>query len=162
MEQLQQKLQDERDRIKAIVDSMGEGLLVVDTKYVITMANPVAERLLGLAASEILGFKWSEIVAAYEGVKEIPFDARTSIVVINTGSTIVTNLEANHYYQPKGGDKFPIVSVTAPIMSSKGITGAVKVFHDASEELGRKKGYLDKVAALELEVGELKKRLGES
>ncbi len=161
MEQMQQKLEDERNRMKAIVDSMGEGLLVVDIHYVITMANPVAERLLGLSASETIGFKWSEVVTAYEGDREIPFDQRTSIVVINTGSTIVTNLEAGHYYKTKAGNTFPVVSVTAPIISSHGITGAVKVFHDASEELGRKKGYIDKVEALEKEIFELKARLGE-
>ena len=126
-------LKQERDTARAIVDTMGEGLIVVDDTYRITRINPEAEGLLGVKSEEVEGQRWSDVIKAYEGDREIPFEKRTFTRVIGSGKTMVTELDADHYYVNRAGRKFPLVSVTAPF-TERGIRGAVKVFKDATDE----------------------------
>ena len=132
---IEKKLASERDRARLIISSMAEGLLVIGQDYNIELINPVAEKLLEVSSPEALGEQWSSLVTAYESDIQIPFKQRTSILVLKTGKTIVTKLEADHYYQTKSGKKFSIASITAPIIAPNNqIIGAVKVFRDATQE----------------------------
>lgn len=168
---IEELLKEEKDLLKAIVTSMAEGLLVVTRDYNIRLINPAAESMLGTNHEDALGKPWADVVIAYEGDKEIPFESRTSILVLNTGRTIITKPEDNHYYKTKFGKYFPVASVTAPIKSGDEIIGAVKVFRDASNEKRAKKEVEEKVRKLErlnklmvgreLKMVELKKRLKE-
>jgi two-component system phosphate regulon sensor histidine kinase PhoR len=48
-------LRDDRDRLNAILGSMTEGVLVLDARQRITLANPSVRRVLGLPASDTRG-----------------------------------------------------------------------------------------------------------
>lgn len=134
------ELKKERDTMSSIVNSMGEGLIVIDNNFRIMLINSVAEKLFGVSKDKAIGEKWSEFLTAYRGEKEIPYDSRTSMVVVRQGKTIRTELEADHYYlTKKSGKKFPVVSVTAPIKRDGKVIGAVKVFRDATVEKEAKK-----------------------
>lgn len=132
--ELEDSLKEEKERTELIVSSMGEGLIVVDGQFNISAINPTAERLLDVNRKDVLGHPWAKTIAAYRGDAEIPFDQRTSVVVIKKGVTIPTRLEDNHYYLTITGKKFPIISVTSPIMHNDVVVGAVKVFRDATSE----------------------------
>ncbi|MBN1169232.1 PAS domain-containing sensor histidine kinase [Candidatus Woesebacteria bacterium] len=137
-QQLREALKDERDRINAIVSSMGEGLLVVSSDYNIEMINPAAERLLGVKAQEVVGKPWHEITKAYAGDSEIPFEDRMSVNVLRAGATVVTELDDDHYYLTLSGKKFPVTSVTTPIVKNGQVIGSVKIFRDATKEKEQK------------------------
>ena len=49
------------EELKAIVDFAHEGIVAIDRDGVITVFNPVAERLLGISANEALGRHLSEL-----------------------------------------------------------------------------------------------------
>ncbi len=161
--------QNKPELLEAIITSIGEGLLVVGLDYKIQLVNPKAEELLGSNKAEAIGKPWAEVVIAYENEKEIPFEKRTSILVLTTGQTIITKPEANHFYKTSGGKFFPVASVTAPIRSQGKILGAVKVFRDATYEKESKRQIEEKVKELEklnklmidreLKMIELKKKL---
>ena len=130
---LETQLKQERDRAKAIISSMGDGLLVIDPNYKIAAMNPTAEKLLGLPASEAVGKPWSDVVTTFIGDAEIPYAERTAIKSLKTGKPIITTLDDDHYYQTQTGRRFPVTSTTTPIPKESG-GGVVKVFSDATHD----------------------------
>src|SRR3989338_1292832 len=114
---LQEELREERDIAKAIVSSMGEGLLVLDTN-----------------SKEAVGQKWAEFGKAYIGDKPIPFDKRSAVISLKKGIVKITTITDDHYYVTRSGRKFPVVAITAPLIHNNQVIGIVKVFRDASKE----------------------------
>ena len=139
--ELSLKLKEERDRVELIISSMGEGLFVINKDYKIITMNPVAETLIETPKEEAVGKTWADIIKAYEGEKEIKFENRVSVKVLNEGKTIVTKIDDDHYYLAKSGKKFSVASITAPLMADGKIVGAVKVFRDATQDKESKKNY---------------------
>src|SRR3990167_8052246 len=133
-EKLRDEIREERDLAKAIVASMGEGLLVLDTHYNIKLINPAAEKFLETTTKEAVGQKWAEFGKAYIGDIPIPFDKRSAVVSLTKGAVKVTTITDDHYYQTRSGRKFPVVAITAPLVHNGNVIGIVKVFRDASKE----------------------------
>ncbi|OGK12671.1 hypothetical protein A3I50_04710 [Candidatus Roizmanbacteria bacterium RIFCSPLOWO2_02_FULL_37_9] len=131
---LQEELREERDIAKAIVSSMGEGLLVLDTDYKIKLINPAAEKFLETNSKEAVGQKWAEFGKAYIGDKPIPFDKRSAVISLKKGIVKITTITDDHYYVTRSGRKFPVVAITAPLIHNNQVIGIVKVFRDASKE----------------------------
>jgi len=127
-------LKSEKDRINLIISSMGEGLLVVNEDKELTMVNPAAEKLLEISEKYAKGKKWSDIVSTLKEDENTPTHERSFSKSIDEDKVIITHLDQNHYYLTRGGRKFPIVSITAPLKQEGKITGAVKVFRDATYE----------------------------
>jgi len=133
-EKLQEELKEERDIAKAIVASMGEGLLVLDTDYKIKLINPAAEKLLETSVKEAIGQKWAEFGRAYIGNKPIPFNKRSAVISLKKNSVKITTITDDHYYVTRSGRKFPVIAITAPLIHNNRAIGIVKVFRDASHE----------------------------
>jgi len=131
---LLEKLKEQRDTAKAIVSSMGEGLLVLDNDFRIKLINPAAERLLETSEEEAIGEKWADFGQAYIGDKPIPFEKRSAVISHQKNSVKITGIEDDHYYVTRSGRKFPVVAITAPLMHDNKVIGIVKVFHDAIKE----------------------------
>lgn len=156
---LEQVLKSERDRIGLIVSSMGEGLLVVDNEKKIIMLNPIAENLLETKGELVIGKDWSEVVKTLKGDKEVPLSERSFAQVVDKKKPIITNLEDDHYYLTKSGRKFPIVSITAPLVSEGKLVGAVKVFREATVDKEAKENIEKQVAERTKELAEEKAKL---
>ena len=133
-EKLKEKLKEQRDLAKAIVASMGEGLLVLGTDYKIKLINPAAEKLLETSEKEAVGQKWAEFGKAYIGDKPIPFNKRSAVISLKKGNIKITRISDDHYYITRSGRKYPVVAITAPLAHNNKVIGIVKVFHDASHE----------------------------
>lgn len=131
---LHEKLKEQRDIAKAIVSSMGEGLLVLGTDYKIKLINPAAEKLLETSEKEAVGQEWAEFGKAYIGDMPIPFEKRSAVISLKKGSLKITSITDDHYYVTRSGRKFPVVAITAPLVHDSKVMGIVKVFHDASKE----------------------------
>src|SRR3989338_9445196 len=133
-EKLKEKLKEQRDLAKAIVSSMGEGLLVLGTDYKIKLINPAAEKLLETSEKEAVGQEWAEFGKAYIGDNPIPFDKRSAVISLKNGLVKITTITDDHYYVTRSGRKFPVVAITAPLVHDSVVIGIVKVFRDASKE----------------------------
>lgn len=133
-QKLQEELREERDVAKAIVASMGEGLLVLGTDFKIKLINPAAQKLLETKSDEAIGEKWAEFGKAYIGDNPIPFNKRSAVVSLHKGEVKVTSITDDHYYLTRSGRKFPVVAITAPLVRDGKVVGIVKVFHDATKE----------------------------
>lgn len=131
---LEMQLTAERDRAQTLISSMGEGLLMVDTRLAITVINREAQRLLEVTAEEAVGKLWSEVVSTIKGNVQVPDSERSLKQCVENQQVFVTKLEDDHYYKTRSGRIFPITSVTTPIISEGKTIGAVKVFRDASHD----------------------------
>jgi len=156
---LENKLKTQHDKSQILINSMGEGLLVIDTGYKITTINPVAEKLLETTAAKAIGKNWSEFVKTTKGDSVTPLEERTFAQVLQSGSTIITALDDDHYYLTPSGKKFPITSITAPIIDNEKIVGAIKVFRDATPEKEEKGIIEETVKKRTQELHEEKARL---
>ncbi|MBI5330410.1 MAG: EAL domain-containing protein [Betaproteobacteria bacterium] len=72
---------------RAMMDSMAEGLVMLDARGCITASNPAAERILGLSADEILGRmamdpSWRPV---HEDGSPYPAEDHPSMVTLHTG-----------------------------------------------------------------------------
>jgi PAS domain S-box-containing protein len=132
---LEKDLKQERDRAQTIISSMGEGLIVVDSNYHITMINRAAAAMLESNPEAAVGQVWSDLYEVYTDQEIIPVSDRSFNKVLSTGKALITQTKDNHYYQTKSGVRFPISSITTPLISQENkIIGAIKVFRNVTEE----------------------------
>ncbi|HEX7548207.1 MAG TPA: histidine kinase dimerization/phospho-acceptor domain-containing protein, partial [Candidatus Methylomirabilis sp.] len=61
-----QRLEEEGQRSRTIMESMGDGLLVLDARGHISLVNPAAEKLLGLQRDAALGLTPLEVLRSHE------------------------------------------------------------------------------------------------
>lgn len=122
----------ERDKNNTILQSIGDGVIVVDNKQKIIFLNPIAEELTG----------WNLKQAGGEDLEKVfsIFDERTNKRRENPINAAILKGEitklANHtIIRRKDGQVIPISDSAAPIKDVKGnINGAVLVFRDVINE----------------------------
>lgn len=122
---LQEIISVEQGKLNSMVESMGEGLVMMDRDYRILVVNPAAKRFLGLKE----GFSIFDLVKTINGRVNLHERLEESIKMNKTFS--FDNVELNHccFYQ----------IVISPVKSNYGlkqgeILGAVIVFRDVTRE----------------------------
>jgi two-component system, OmpR family, phosphate regulon sensor histidine kinase PhoR len=131
-EQSGKKLKEEREELKAIISSMGEGLLVLDTNLRVLLMNQTAEKSLNVKFSDAAGKRVTEILRLMKGDKEVSFEEYPARKMLRTGKAVTVGMKDNIYYKAIFGKTFPVEIVTAPF-SRNGIVGAVVIFKDITE-----------------------------
>ncbi|PHJ59969.1 diguanylate cyclase [Nostoc linckia z18] len=129
--QSEKTLQEEKQRLTAIINSMGRAVIVTYANGSIQMMNPTAEIITGWKQSEALGKDLVEVVSLVdkdvgEAIENLAMD------VIEAGE--IFNLPENCTLISKDGKEIPIEDNVAPIRDRDGnITGAVLVFQDITK-----------------------------
>ena len=130
---LEENLKEERERLNAVIFSMGEGLIVVDSNLKVILINSTAEKLLEVSSEKAVGGKITDIVSLLKGEEKVLTEDLPVIKTLKTGEIIEIDLEDNCYYQLPSGKKFPVIFIDTPLRGD-GITGAVVVFRDITDE----------------------------
>lgn len=128
-----ENLGQERDRVKAIISSMGEGLFVVDKENKIVILNSMAEKMLEISMEKALGQNTSDVFEIFKGDQKLLPEERPLAKTIESGQPFVADLNDNYYFQTISGKKFPVTLATTLLLGS-GATGAIVVFKDITEE----------------------------
>lgn len=130
--QIQEALKESEEKLRITLNSIGDGVIVTDTKAIVTRINPEAERLTGWKAAEAYG-KALETVFPIINAKTLKTVENPVMKVIATGSIVGL---ANHTMLiSKDGKEYQIADSGSPIRDKEGnITGAVLVFRDVTEE----------------------------
>jgi len=129
--QSDKRLQEEKQRLTAIINSIGRAVIVTYANGCIQMMNPTAEIITGWKQSEALGKDLEEVVSLVdkdvgEAIENLAID------VIEAGE--IFNLPENCTLISKDGKEIPIEDNFAPIRDGDGnITGAVLVFQDITK-----------------------------
>ncbi|MEH2256535.1 GGDEF domain-containing response regulator [Nostoc sp.] len=129
--QIKKILYEEKQRLTAIINSMGSAVIVTYANGCIEMMNPIAELITGWKQSEAFGKDLIEVVNLVNkdvGEKIENFGT----YVIEAGK--VFNLPENCTLITKDGQEIAIGDNVAPIRDRDGnITGAVLVFQDITK-----------------------------
>lgn len=130
-EKIQKQLQQENQKLLAVINSMGCAVVMTDINSCIQMMNPVAEILTGWQQKEALGKFWGDVLNLVDkdtGEKIVNIVTQA----IETGT--VLQLPENCLLITRGGKKIPIGDTVAPIRDHMGgIAGAVIVFQDITQ-----------------------------
>lgn len=149
----------ERDRARAILVSMNEGLIVVDQNRLVTIINPAAERLLEVQASQALGQTPGKVISLLKNGQQIPTKERPIFLALEQRQPIRLGLEDNVVLQTNSGRQFPVAFSTAPLIENGQPVGAVIIFRDITSEVRVKTGFEERVFQTETEAKERRAEL---
>ncbi len=129
--QNERKLQEEKQRLTAIINSMGIAVIVTYANGCVQMMNPIAEMITGWKQSEAFGKDLVEVISLVDkDVGEVIENLASH--VIEAGE--ILNLPENCTLITRDGQEIPIGDNVAPIRDEDGnITGAVLVFQDITK-----------------------------
>ena len=128
-----ENISSEKEKLKIILDSIGDGVIAVNRKEKVILMNPVAEKLTG----------WTFLEA-----EEKSFNRVFKIINVSTGEKVKspvtkalktgkTEQLANHTMLiSRSGKKYHIADSGSPIIDNSGkITGVVVIFRDMTEKI---------------------------
>lgn len=124
------------ERFRLTLESIGDAVISTDTDGLVTLMNPVAERLTGVPFEEAKGRPHEEVfrIVSYLDGNAVESPIRRAV---SSGKTVEL---ANHTdLLSKDGRRYHIADSAAPIRNPKGeITGGVLVFRDVTEEYSKR------------------------
>ena len=146
---LQASLEQLQWQNEMILNSMGEGLVVLDQRGMITFFNPAASVLTGYQAGEVMGKNLHDLVH-HKKPDGTPYP-REECPMYATLATGQISQVADEVFWTKNNESLPVEYVTTPIKQNGQIVGVVGSFRDiawrkeAEAELKQANEYLEKV-----------------
>lgn len=126
------KLSYEKSRDEALLSSIGDGVITVDSKLKIVMFNKQAEAMFGVTEDEVLGKDITKIIKLLgdEG-KEIPYEQRPIVRAVKNGKRTI----ASYYtFVGQNGVEHPVSITVSPVKMKNKVIAAMTVFRDYSKE----------------------------
>ncbi len=122
----------EKDKINAILHSIGDGVFVVDKDLKVILINEVAAKMSGYEINEILGLKFDEkLKFVFEDTGKI----NDQFLYKAMETKIVQQMSNHSVIVDKAGDKIPVSDSAAPLLDKEGnVIGCTVVFRDVSKE----------------------------
>ena len=117
---------------KSFLESIGDGVCVIDRYWNITLWNKAAEEISGWSAKEALGRPLREII---KFIREK--DRSENVVFIEEAMLYgrIGYMENNTFLIRKDGQEIPVGDSAAPVFDTSGkVVGAIIVFRDITKE----------------------------
>lgn len=128
------ELEGQTRAIELIVDSMGEGVVVVDAEVRFKLFNSAARELLGRGPTDKSEREWAEFYGMYRTDRETPLREHQIPLVRALRGEQVDNFQM-YVRAPTRADGLFIAVTARPIRITSGdIAGAVAVFRNISEQ----------------------------
>ena len=141
-------------RDEAILQAIGEGLIVTNHTGVIIKVNRVFEKLLGWTEKEVVGQKLTDMIPMENslGVRMSFEERMVTQILTEHPSEKILPVEEDVYYVRKDKSRFPVSVLLSPVLLNGKILGAVAVFHDMTREkaLDRSKSEFISIASHQL------------
>lgn len=131
---LEEELEKQRNNFDLIIASMGEGLLLIDEAFRITLINEKAASLLGFRTEETIGKDARKLITAWQGDMPLTNETRPATLAFAKGKPITATLIDDYYYQTAARGKFPISFTIAPLMREDRVASLIIIFRDITEE----------------------------
>ncbi|HOY46457.1 MAG TPA: ATP-binding protein [Candidatus Dojkabacteria bacterium] len=125
------KVLAEEQKLETILQSIAEGVVVIDADMKIYMFNNTFLNMLGLSATEVQGHKYMDVLKM---VKEDTGQAEDKDIpeVFKTGK-VMNNFNKTQLIK-KNGDLMDVNETYAPIIENNKVVRVVAVFRDATEQ----------------------------
>lgn len=119
---------------EAVLQSIGDGLVVMDKLGIITYVNPALERMVGWTLSEIVGNSIVDrLRLENERGEKVSYNEEVLSKVL-AGGVVVADLTNPFYHVRKDKSRFPISTTVSPILLEGEIIGSVMTFRDITKE----------------------------
>ena len=132
---LHKTLQQESTKSDAVIEAIGDGVIVTDTHGVIQLINPAAQQMTGWTSSDAVGIHY-ESVLKMENDKGVAVEPSSDPIA----QAINTNQQARSHdiiIVTKSGKHITATFVVSPIGDSG--EGAIAVFRDVTKERSEEK-----------------------
>lgn len=131
----QKKMQDQvkssRWLLQNVMDTLGEGVYMLDANGFCTYVNREAERILGWSSDELIGRNLHDTIHRVRPDGSIlPAEQCPAHLSMQQGRIFRSE---NEYFQNKAGELFPVAMVASPIDHGRGMIGSVAAFQDITE-----------------------------
>jgi len=131
LEREKDKIEAARTEGEAVLESVGDGLIIADRYGKIKNINKAALELLGFGREELVDRRVMDALTIYDSrQKPIAAEARPIIEAIITGKV----QRGDYYYQKKSGEKLPVALTAAPLLVGGNPIGCALVFRDVTRE----------------------------
>lgn len=115
--------------MRAVFDSLGAGVFVIDLAGRLTTANPRARHLLGRSGDELLGSDMHDLLHRGPDGGTVPRGRCRVLSVLDDGQP---NEGSEEFLLRGDGSLLPIIWAATPLRHDGATEGAVVVFHDFS------------------------------
>lgn len=119
--------------LQSVIQSMGDGLIVVDENKKFIMWNEASERIIGIGSMDIPSDKWAEFYGFFLPETKTLFGTAQFPLIKSLQGEAVDNVEIfiQNYKKPEG---LYVTATARPIKKLSGeIAGGVLVIHDITE-----------------------------
>lgn len=123
-------LRENEARLWAILASVAEGLVVIDSEGKVMFMNPEAERLLGWSSAELAGTRLHDRVYCREDGLPAPDEQCLASMAIKNKRACSSD---KGWFKRRDGTLFPVAVVAAPLIDGELVEGAVMAFRDISD-----------------------------
>ncbi len=132
VEEEKNNVASERDKIDAILHSIGDAVFAINHKMQITMFNEIAENISGYKQAEVIGKDYKKILK-FVNEKDGKINDAYIAKVIKTGES--QKMPHNINLVKKNGEQVAVDDTASPLRDKDGnIKGAVIVFRDVEKE----------------------------
>lgn len=131
-ENAQKTTSREKEKINTILQSIGDGVFVIDSNYKITIFNRVASKISGFTEKEVIGKRYDKVLR-FVFEKNDKINDKFIEDVISTGE--IKEMSNHTVLIRKDGKRIPVADSAAPFKDKKGqVSGIVVVFRDITRE----------------------------
>ncbi len=129
---VEKELARQREWLRVTLTSIGDAVIVSDTRGRITFLNPVAADLTGWAQEEAID---QPVGAIFQVINEKSRQPADDVVAQVLRDKCTVTLAADTLLLAKNGREIPVEDSAAPILDDSGdVMGVVIVFHDVTEK----------------------------
>ncbi len=125
------ELMAEKERLRVMIESIGDAVVVTDAAGLIEFINPRAEELTGFSAADARGRRLAEVLPLVNEQSGLPVANPLELALQRNA---VVELDSQSVIRRQDGTTIAISDTAAPIRGSDGkVQGGVLVFQDESE-----------------------------
>jgi diguanylate cyclase (GGDEF)-like protein/PAS domain S-box-containing protein len=128
---LEESLGQKAYQHRVVLDTVGDGILMLDRKGVIVYANPAALRILGDTTGEIIGKPMEHLIDPFESCAHT--HPETPIPIAMTLENGVAHTVAHEWFRHCDATVLPISYSSTPIREHAEVVGAVIIFQELSD-----------------------------
>lgn len=139
--------------LRAVTDSMGEGMLTIDAQGRLTYMNSAAEEMLGWSEAELHGQAVHNVIN-HTHADGTPYPLATCPLNLFVSATVAPEDEvlrdAADVFIRKDDSRFPVAYSASRLRTDGVTTGAVMVFRDITEQKAQEARIADRLATMEV------------
>ncbi|MBI2013361.1 MAG: PAS domain S-box protein [Candidatus Colwellbacteria bacterium] len=130
------KITEERLRLEATIESIGDGFIAIDESGKINKVNKPALSFLGCEESDLLGKWFPDVVKDIDNDgRPVPATDRLVTKSLQTGESV----SGTSNYVRKDGSVFPVFITASPIILDNKPIGSIEIFRDITKEVESQK-----------------------